>query len=172
MNHCSGSCSSVPLICAVAIAPTGTGTFQSGNHGSSNHIRGAPHCGSKVLFGSEYFFQNIACLIWGSGPKVMLGMNHCSCCQWLFSLTMCAVAVATGTENFQSGNHGSSNQIWGAPHCGPKLIYLVQNIVCLRWGSEQCLLDLGFRPKGPSKGQLISKCSCNCTNRYREFSEW
>jgi len=41
-------------MCAVAIAPTGTGTFQSGNHSSSNQIRGAPHCGSKVLFGSEY----------------------------------------------------------------------------------------------------------------------
>ena len=40
-------------MCAVAVA-TGKGNFQSGNHGSSNQIRGAPHCGSKVLFGSEY----------------------------------------------------------------------------------------------------------------------
>ena len=73
-----------------------------------------------------------------------------------FSLTMCAVAVATGTGNFQSGNHGSSNQIRGAPHCGSKVLF----------GSEY-LTDL-FNVHGHLSGIFMmgmERGCCNCANR-------
>ena len=72
----------------------------------------------------KYLVQNIVPLIWGSGAKVPLGMNYCSGCSSI-PIMLAAAIAPTGTGTFQSGNHGSSSQIRGVPHCGPKSIYFV-----------------------------------------------